>query len=219
MLKIEKDCFTLDCAIPLSYWVTADGEFKMEAYKCAANVAKKFAAKYKNDPFSEEAKDFIDSQLHKIVESYGYMHDPKSKGELVSMQLAAVDESRILPSTKLITSPDGFGNATSYPFDMDCDEDDVYAVTVIDGEIVSVASINSYPEGSARREIAVQTAPDYRNRGFAVSNVAALSKFLHDKGYVVDYRCSVYNDASIATAKAAGFVEVSRSYHYVCYAI
>jgi len=55
-------------------------------------------------------------------------------------------------------------------------------------------------------DLAVETAPAYRGRGFGKAAVAAVVRHLCDKGGEACYRCAPDDIASAATARAVGFV-------------
>jgi RimJ/RimL family protein N-acetyltransferase len=80
----------------------------------------------------------------------------------------------------------------------------VFFGTLIDGRIVSVAKRNN------AHEIGIGTHEDYRGKGYAVSNVAAMAEYILGKGLYVYYETNNLNAGSRRTAEAAGFTEIYR---------
>jgi RimJ/RimL family protein N-acetyltransferase len=71
--------------------------------------------------------------------------------------------------------------------------------------LVSAASI--YPwRNTPLADLGVLTLLDYRGKGHACAVVREITKFARQQGYEPQYRCQLDNEASVALAKAAGFV-------------
>ena len=85
-------------------------------------------------------------------------------------------------------------------------------VTVKDGRLLSLATVNPHSKGQRLLEIAVYTLPSARENGYGKSNTALLSKTLLEKKRGVVYCCSCYNRPSVKIAKALGFDSESRFY-------
>ncbi len=77
--------------------------------------------------------------------------------------------------------------------------------TVIDGNIVSVASENPYREDENTVNIGVETAEEYKRNGYGASNVAAITYYLLDTGMTVEYTVDNENEVSIRLAEKVGF--------------
>lgn len=78
---------------------------------------------------------------------------------------------------------------------------------VVDGTVVSVAtSIGCGVMEDAIAHIGVDTAPDWRRRGYAKTAVAHVVAHVTDKGGEAYYGCFPGNTASMATARSVGFV-------------
>jgi len=92
----------------------------------------------------------------------------------------------------------------------------LYYGTLIDNKIVSAASWNNYhnfleyPDSTNVVEIGSGTHEDYRNKGYAVSNVVAMAEHILDNGLYAVYNTSSKNIGSQKTAKSAGFSEIRR---------
>ncbi len=92
-------------------------------------------------------------------------------------------------------------------------------VTVENGQVLSLATVNPHSKGQRLLEVAVYTLPSKRGNGYGKSNVAMLSKILLEKKRGVVYCCSCYNRPSVKIAKALGFEGESRFYAVDAYKI
>ena len=92
----------------------------------------------------------------------------------------------------------------------------VYCGTEIDDAIVSWASWNFYEDEFCDSkddeviDIGVGTRENYRNRGYAVSNVVAMAEYILDLGKIAVYTTNNRNIASQKTALAAGLSEICK---------
>lgn len=78
---------------------------------------------------------------------------------------------------------------------------------IADGRVASLAL--AHPVGVMEHlaaDVGVETAPAYRGRGFAKAAVSALAAHVTGRGGEVRYGCRPDNAASIAVARALGFV-------------
>lgn len=115
-----------------------------------------------------------------------------------------VNKSLILDSSEALL-PDG-----EYDCLIDVDVDALEAgclafATVLDGTIVSIASENPYREDENVVNIGVETAEEYRGKGYGASNVAALTYYLLDTGMTVEYTVDNENEVSMRLAERIGF--------------
>ena len=90
------------------------------------------------------------------------------------------------------------------------------AAVIIDGCIVSLAAVNGAPS-NGEAEISVDTAENFRRRGYGRSCVAYLTRELLNRGLGVKYVSFGENKPSLALAAELGFVEESRCFDAVCY--
>ena len=92
----------------------------------------------------------------------------------------------------------------------------LYYGTLIENKIVSTAGWNNYhyfidyPDSVNVVEIGSGTHEDYRNKGYAVSNVVSMAESILDKGLYAVYNTASWNISSQKTAKSAGFSEIRR---------
>ncbi len=186
-------------------------------------ILETYACRYSAYPLSERALEFLFPMATRLLWEFGYRTDPYGRKRwlhaFVCRDAETLARERVLPGTvKLTEELLSLPNRTTVNPEMllECGFDAF--VTVEQGEIVSVASVN--PGGSEDcAEINIQTAQDFRSRGFGVSNVVALCDYLIGQGRSVLYEASCHNTRSVATAKAAGLREEARLYMIPCYSM
>ncbi len=214
----ERDC---GCAIPF-FMREENGRIDYEVYDALLPFTEKFSEAYKGREFSEEALDAIWEASLALVKPHGYMPPEKKHRtwyrRFVMNEKLTIAENKIQPTTMRLNLVDAgqYENKTTYDFDPDFNPEECF-VTLIDDKIVSVCAINPTSEDEWSPELCVETAPAYRKKGYAVSNIAAMAKALREDGQGAEYRCSCKNLASASAAMAAGFEETGRIYYFVSY--
>lgn len=73
------------------------------------------------------------------------------------------------------------------------------------GRLVSAASMCLWAD-SPVADLGVLTLPDARGRGFARAVVQSINAVSKQRGHEPQYRCQLYNHASVALARSCGFV-------------
>ena len=204
-------------AIPVSIVQRHGGEAEITTYPETEAIAREFETKFRDDYFADAAVAWLTEKINPVMLEKGYESDRFTDRWLYDYEVssdAQINRAAILPNTVKVISPkkQKLKNDTTYPFDFECEDDDAYFCTVDGKTIVSVASINMYPPESKIREIAIETSLRHRNKGYAVSNVAALALYLLELGYTVRYSCQRYNTASQKTAAKAGFTNIGKSH-------
>ncbi len=153
---------------------------------------------------SEETVDRLISLIDGICEQNGYDIN-YGKNRIYKMtRREDINKSLILDSSEVII-PD-----KEYESLVDIDVEALEAghlcfATVIDGNIVSVASENPYREDENTVNIGVETAEEYKRNGYGASNVAAITYYLLDTGMTVEYTVDNENEVSIHLAEKVGF--------------
>ena len=218
--KTERYLFDTHSESLVPFEVTVrDDDITVEVFKRVKRVGKEFYKLFKNNPFSVEAIDFIHSSLKDRVEEWGYFTDDIMEGHIVTYIAKSWQESIILDSTVAIYSADGSENLTGYELEpLDPNENEVYFVTVIDGNIVSVCETNSSDAFIGAKEINVYTSPEYRGRGYGASNVSAMIKHYLTMGERVAYTSRKDNIPSCKTAEKCGLERIAETFYYICYA-
>jgi len=220
MIHIEDSSFPLenefDSLLPFEIYLTDTVE--ITAYDIVQDIASEFVDKFAADPLSDTALDYLNMKLNPIVNDLGYEFDGKRLYKwnytYTMSDIKHLNTDVILPNTIKLDADSHYKNLTT--IDLDYIENRNMFVTIIDDKIVSYACENPY-DGEYEFEIGVETAPDYRGNGYAVSNTAALTKYGLQLNYTVTYNCSRYNIASQHIAEKVGFIGNGKKYYYLCY--
>lgn len=205
--------------IPLTIKLYPDKELEIDYYPQMIAIAKQLAG-YKN-PLCDTALEALYIEAEKFAESVGYECEPKSRKSYIISYFAAekseIRAEKIQPTTEKLTEHhQNLKNRTTVDIDELLDYDLTSYLTVKDGEIVSIASVNPFSDG-INFELNVQTAVRYRGNGYAASNIAALAIDLLENGCEITYNCRRYNRGSQKTAEAVGLREYGRFYMAACY--
>ena len=189
--------------VPLNFTLSRDGDLSIWCYESTAELAQRFADGYAG-----------------IVDSWGYAADIKRKGlwlyNFETRDESDLDTSLIREDSQMLGNWKKFRNKTTFDLDMQAMQYLRCAVTVQDGDIVSIAGENMRFD-EAVTEIGCETNPHYRRQGMAVSNVVLLTQKLLEDNNSVQYNCSCRNATSRGVAERAGFTEVGRSFYLTCY--
>ena len=211
-------------SVPIEVYQPVDGELCVTVYPGLERVADEFLRLFSEDPFSDEAIEWLKKCLTPFVGKYGMSPSRDADVYFLDYRMRerpALAKERILPDTELIdghTDMSGWKNATTHELEMDPDDpDDACAVYRVGNTIAAYAALNDFPEEENVREIHVECAPAYRGKGYATSCTVCLSAFLLERGYSVKYVCRHTNLASARVAEKAGFTLVGRKYSFVCY--
>ena len=216
---IEKALFENgeDALVPIEVTIR-NGEVEIYTFEKTYEIARQFEARFKNDPFSREAISFLDTMLKPCVEDWGYFTDDIYENDIISFIDEKIDEKSIQPTTKKLKKASKYENLTEYDLvDLPNASHECYFATVLDGKIVSICEMNTEGVFVGATEINIFTSEEYRSKGYAISNLTAMTKYLRSKGKRVAYTTRSDNYASISLAKRVGFKEIARTFYYVCY--
>lgn len=206
-----------DADIPFKYIQFKDGSVVFavitEFMDFAQNYFKVFSDKLFDKSTFEILFEFISEQMKKYHKR-PYMNNNELEKHMVYYVLS--DKNNI-PYNKIQSTTIQFNSDTSYKNITDSyielSINSIYYGTLINGNIVSIVGTNTpilhAPSGKVI-DIGLETHPDYRQKGFALSNVIAMSDYLLNKGYFVKYRCNNKNTNSNKTALSCGFKEIAR---------
>lgn len=201
-------------------------ENKDETYIEAYHAVKKEVDEliiYQNiNCFSKKGIDEIDKALYPYILSLGYEREICGKYKwYLSYEMRDADRLNrdlILPETVKIGKRHlKLKNRTTFDISELTDKKLTAFAVIENEEIVSIAAVNEHARGQKMLEITVETAPEYRRRGYAASTTAALTDHLLGRGYSVAYVSSRYNRNSVKTAEKVGFEYVGRFYAYTAY--
>lgn len=199
------------------------GEYTITVYSRFRDVAEEFIRKFENEPFSDKAKLFICQNLEKEMKAAGYVYSPKNSVEIFgySANKEGLNRSAHLNAkpTLISTNKDFekyYNNATR-DIELDDDDENDVCFAIIENEcILSFAGVNDITNDGAL-DINVETAAEWRKKGYATAVVVSLAEYLLNKGEQVSYSCRCTNTASIKVAEKAGFIKQSVTYSFVCY--
>jgi len=186
------------------------------------DIAKTWERDFGENLLSGESVSWLDAQLSEQVKKLGYARF-ESENELMAEYIATHD----MQLTKIVCSAkvhriysnavlQKLCEASGCDIEIADDGEDVIFAVVENGRILAYAGMNDvlYNDGSV--EISVETAPDERRKGYGISCVYELLKYLLDKGICVRYKCALSNCASSALAEKCGFELEGIRFSYVC---
>ncbi len=207
-------------ALPFELHKKSDGSIDIVCYSFTESVAREFESRFSENPFSEEAKNFLSEKLVPIMNEFGYDCTGASDRVHIEYRCKNVCKSRILENCEIISTLDGekWDSLPLYEFALDGeDENDRMAVIRHKGKIVCFAGLNDISEDNGCAELTVECEENYRGRGYAASCVALLADYLMSHGVEVNYICTEDNVASMKTAEAVGFEIYDKCLPFVCY--
>jgi len=191
---------------------------------------------FQDDLFSDKSVDCLYNNLFEIAKSEQWNIEPERMKNYVYVTYGINDKNKLNISKKQDTTIKFYSN-TPYKVlnigDFDVKKYDskvFYYGTLIDNNIVSVARYGLHicenPDLlNESVDIDIDTNEDYRQRGYAVSNVIALTEHLlsGEKEVAnvkeVTYQTSNYNIESQKTALSAGFKEIAKEKSFSHYTI
>lgn len=205
---------SFDLAIPVHIEMF-EGETKIFAYPSVAKICERLEKENSGNLFSREAIDLIRNGCKEFRNGLGYREEkyPDNWGYNFICDYITLEEEN---EAERIRRDGKYKNLTTFNIKHCLAYERVIFAIVKDGQIVSVAvTSESLQKDADWIEIGVETAVEYRGKGYAVAAARALSDFLIKKGYRVLYKCHHRNEASTAVARRAGFSEVGKFYYYV----
>lgn len=215
-----------DVIVPIEIYCSSDDSRPViTTYSRCRYVADQLEARFGTDVIRPEAVKWLEGAMKEIVDLWGYEFDTYYSEPICEFLISSaceLNEELIGSHTRLFTSAEQaeeYECLTLHTVEPEADvDDDAAAAVVINGKIVACASINDYWDYGNYPEINVETAVEYRGRGYATSAVVALCRFLFDKGYKgASYKCRESNMGSVGVARKAGFKETGRRINFVCY--
>ena len=191
-------------------------EARIEIYEGLEDLAQEYIDRFEKELFSREAFEFICNGVDEFLKDKPYLRDTYGKTRYYNKYMltdpSEVNTSVILSSSqKMMPSLNELRNMTSLFYEENGLVPETSFVSVEDGKIVSVATVND-TESDSVLELTVNTCVECRGNGYGASNTASLAHYLLKKGYKVAYSVSNYNKASNKIAKKCGFRKVGRFY-------
>jgi hypothetical protein len=212
-----------DCDIPFKYIQFENGCIVIATIPEFMEFAKSYYEMYKNDLFSKEAFVYLSEYIGDKMKKYERKLYTVNRELEKYMIYSIIDNKSVVPHDKIQKSTIQFKADTPYrnitnaytELSQDC----LYYGTLIDEKIVSIVGTNTpilkYPNSEVVY-IGVETHENYRQKGYAVSNVAAMSDYLLSNRYIVKWGCNSLNINSIKTAASCGFREIAKEKNVFC---
>lgn len=212
----EENCI----AVPFEASVGADGTAEILVYSFAEETARIFENRFGDDPFSDEAGEFLLNRLSPVMNELGYETAGALEHGYAEYGCTSPDMTKIREDCELIDTLEG----EKWPEELSLDEFELspenrldrMAVIRRDGQIVCYAGVNDLTDGGVP-ELTVECDEKWRQNGFAASCTAKLAAYLIRVSGKVTYACALTNTPSVKTAEAAGFTVTRRVMPFVCY--
>lgn len=212
-----------DSYIPFKYVQFEDGDVYFHSISEYSSFAREFYKEFAGDLFSGNALNYLYKALGEKVKDYKlkpYIQNYDEEKYLLTYGMSdksSIAFSKIKPSTVQFKCDTTYENKTGayegYA------PDGIYYGTLVGNDIVCIVGSNNEicPEIQGNVVgIGVETHKDYRLKGYALSNIAAMCDYLISNRQVVKYYCNSKNLYSIKTAIASGFKAVAREKTFYC---
>jgi len=215
-------------AVPFIVTQNGDGSLHLLVYSFCEKIAEEFEARFRANPFSDEARAFLCEKITPVMSEMEY--DATHACDRVHITYHLTDSAQINKDcfrgrAKLLdrlTEKDMKNSDTEiYAFEIDSENelDRIFAVYGKEKEIAAFAAINDISDDEGYYELNVECAEAYRGQGFGSECVAELAKYLLDRGVPVEYICEEGNLPSVKTAEKVGFELMKKSMPFICYRI
>lgn len=191
-----------------------EGECSFGAYP----VLREFLYEFGRAPFTKKALSELNRRLAPYLESVGCRRFGgiyRYYRSFVLWDREKLNRSVIRPDSALLTAALArkirINHSDFDPGELLSSSLPAY-VTVKDGELLSLCTINPASEGQRLLELTVYTRPGHRGQGYGASNAAALTDRLLSRGKGAVYVTSCRNRPSLRLVKRLGFESESRFY-------
>lgn len=225
-LEIDKEKMydeNCDSDVPFKYIQFQDGCVVFAIIPQFMDYAKNYYEIYKDDLFDKKAFDYLFEYISEKMKKYE--RKPYSVNQTLEKYMtysilskkSDVPYEKIQDTTIQFKADTPFKNITNVYTELS--QDCIYYGTLIGENIVSIVGTNTpilkYPNLNVV-DIGVETHENYRQKGYAASNVAAMADYLLSNGYIVKWGCNSLNINSIKTATACGFREIAKEKTAYC---
>lgn len=172
-----------------------------------------YVSEYGCDPFSPANLEKLIKDISPVLTDRGYVFDfPEELGiyaEYVCTPNTVLKDIDSDVTTVRLYGGEYDESLLETPVNCSCGEDDGYSYTafgvVRDGKVVSVCAENTHVLSDDETEIGVETASDYRNRGYGKSTVISLCRALIGSGRKkIIYETDISNTPSVKCAESCG---------------
>jgi len=200
---------------PFEMVLLCSGEYYIKASPLLFDEAAAFLITNKYNLFSDNDINKFLSSINVTLNKLNWNIDNRSYNYSTVYALEnfnLLNISKILNSTVMLTAPINYINISgSYNV---ADGSNTYFCTVFNDTIVSICGYSYI--GFESVDIGTATNENYRQKGYATSNVISMAKYILDKEKGVFYSCRHTNTASQKTALASGFTHVADRYILFC---
>lgn len=206
-----------DTVIPVSFEMVGD-TLTVTYFPEIEREMKSHFAKFGKNPFEKSALEALWATLAPYMKKWGYADDKFRDrwGYILSFSPSATANISPFSSTVALETQHEEQNQTTYDIEYSIDSGCLGFGTLEQDRVVSLAMTHApLPASPSTVEVGVETIPGARKKGYAKSNLAALTTALGTLGHTTEYRCQRYNHASRKTALAVGFREIGKYYYYV----
>ena len=203
--------------VPLQYAQFEDNSIIVSSFPRLATLVNTYIKLFEDDLFSENALAYLKDNLKDETAKMGLKpySTPIINNDLYNI-IYGIEDEKYLQKQKIQESTVQFLHDTKYKAS-NLSPGHVYFGTLIDGEIVSIVSTSlatlEYPEVKII-DIGVGTHENHRQKGYALSNIIAMSNYLLNNGHIVKYMCDNKNINSQKAALSSGFEKIAREYLY-----
>lgn len=202
-----------DLVIPFGITYREGGDFDISCYADTLDIVAEYAERFGDSLFADDAAAFLKERLDGVFCERGY--ECRIEDDVVYFldRMAELPENIVTLNARDAAHYD---NLCEIDLSEAAELGQEAFVCVDDEKVVSVAVENYTHRGET--EIAVETAPGFRRRGFAKAVSAALCNDIIASGGAVTWHCSADNKASCFLAEAIGFRADGREMYFCYYA-
>ncbi|HBN83765.1 MAG TPA: hypothetical protein DDZ89_07955 [Clostridiales bacterium] len=212
-----------DSDVPFKYIQFQDGCIIFATIPKLLEFAKNYYEIFKNGLFNKKAFEYLFENISVKMKKYERKPYTVNRELEKYMSYSILDDKTDIPYEKIQNSTIQFKADTPYKnitnSYIELSQDCIYYGTLIGENIVSIVGTNTpimkYPNSEVVY-IGVETHENYRQKGYAISNVAAMSDYLLSNGYIVKWGCNSLNISSIKTASSCGFREIAKEKTVFC---
>lgn len=211
MINITKP-YKEDLLIPLSVSLFGN-ELNIDVYEEFFEVAQDYEKNYVGNYFSKEALDFLAANIK--IDGYVRYDDIYDYYLVYATNRSVGYKNDIVCD---IEDAEFHTDDTEFEASVIKDQGEPASLIVKNGRIAAIAAANYFVcDDDEEVELAVETIPEFRGRGYAKAVLSHMTDKMLAEGKTVTYRTSASNLPSIATALSCGFIEVGKEYYFNCY--
>lgn len=202
-----------DTDIPLRYIQFIDDTTVFAVVNECRRFIEEYISKYADDLFSNTGFEYLFNYFSDYMQKYQrkpYVENDEMYKYMIYYTLrdkSGIAYNKIKSDTMQFCFDTPYRNITDEYQPLS--KDSVYFGTLSGDEIVSIVGTNTSLHNKVI-DIGVETHKDYRHRGFAVSNVSAMSDYLMNNDKMVLYGCNNKNKSSIKTAVSSGLTVIAK---------